>query len=307
MLVYKDGAVASVDTRKPDEGEVGFLQLLNPTDEEIQRVVGEMYGCHPLVVEDCVYVNRQRPKLDMYNDHALVVFFSMKENWAARPFAMVIGKNFVITICKKEISTLDRVRKEFVETPEKMRQPGLIVYHLLDRCVDEYMTVVDGVEERLEQMENKLFANPFEKVGQRIFNMKRTLHKLRRLFVEERDVIGMLMHSQFPYIKDETNVYLIDVADHLNRVVDSIDTFRESLSGLIELQVSLKGDRMNEIMKTLTVVSTFFLPLTFIVGLYGMNLKVPEFQWKYGYAYVWGLMITVVLGMAIYFKRKKWF
>ncbi|WP_027416307.1 magnesium/cobalt transporter CorA [Aneurinibacillus terranovensis] len=307
MLVYKNGTVIHTETRPPEEDEVVFLRLLSPTKEEIEKIIGEMYHCHPLVVEDCIYINRQRPKVDTYKDHAFILFSGMKANWLLHPFGVIIGKNFVITVITQESSTLEGTREEFIQMPDKMQNPGLILYHVLDRCVDEYLELVDGIEEKLERMENTLYHNPFmKKMAYRIFDMKRKLHKVRRLFVEERNVLGTLMHSQFPYTKDEINVYLMDVFDHLNRVVDSVDSFRESLTSLLELQVSLKGDRMNEIMKTLTIVSTFFLPLTFIVGLYGMNLQVPEFHWKYGYAYVWGLMITVSLAMGAYIKWKRW-
>lgn len=306
MLIYKNGTVSVEDTRTPNEDEIAFLRLLKPDKSEIEKIVGELYQCHPLVVEDCVKLG-QRSKIDIYKDHALLTFYSIKEDWEVVELAIVIGKNFVITIYQEEIPFITELRQELLRIPDKMRNPGMIIYHLLDHCVDQYLDLADWVEEKVTDMENEVYENPFAKLAHEIFQMKRKLHSLRKLFSEERNVLGTLMHSEFPYTKEEINVYLMDVFDHLSRAIDSIDTFRESMTGLLELQMSLKGDRMNEIMKTLTIVSTFFLPLSFIVGLYGMNVKgVPEYEWSFGYAYVWGLMIVVIIAMFVFFKRKKW-
>ncbi len=306
MLIYKDGSAHTSETRTPDENEVAFLRLLKPDRSEISRVLGDLFKCHPLVIEDCVKLG-QRPKVDVYKDHALLTFYSLKENWELIEIAIVIGKNFVITIYQEEMPYLTELRQEFLRMPDKMRNPGTIIYHVLDNCVDQYLDLADWIEDKVTDFENEIYENPFAKLAQTIFHMKRKLHILRRHFSEERNVLGTLMHSEFPYTKEEINIYLTDVYDHLSRVVDSIDTFRDSMTGLLELQMSLKGDRMNEIMKTLTIVSTFFLPLSFIVGLYGMNVSgVPEYTWSFGYAYVWGLLIVVTLIMYVFFKRKKW-
>jgi magnesium transporter len=125
--------------------------------------------------------------------------------------------------------------------------------------------------------------------------------------VDERTVLGSISHQHFPYTTPEADVYFVDVLDHISRVVDSIDMFRDSLTSLLDMQISMKSDRMNEIMKILTIWSTIFLPLSFVVGLYGMNLKgIPEYSWNFGYAYVWGVMIILILIMVVYFKKKKW-
>lgn len=306
MLIYKNGAVRVVETRTPEADEIAFLRLLKPDEAEIKSVIGEQYQCHPLIVEESIKLGH-RSKIDIYKDHALLTFYTIKENWHVVELSIIIGKNFVIVIYQEELSFITKLREEFLRDPDKMKNSGSIVYHLLDECVARYLDLVDSVEEIVTDMENEIYENPFAKLAHRIFEMKRKLHSLRRLFSEERNVMGTLMHSDFPYTKEETNFYLMDVFDQLSRVVDSIDTFRESLTGLLELQTSLKGDRMNAIMKTLTIVSTFFLPLTFIVGLYGMNVKgVPEFEWDFGYAYVWGVLILVSIGMYLLIKKKKW-
>jgi magnesium transporter len=306
VLIYKNGTVTVSETRKPAEDEFAFLRLLKPNHAEIHHILSDMYQCHPLVIEDCVKLG-QRPKVDIYHEHALLIFYGLVEDWEVVEIAIVIGKNFVITICQEELPFLAELRQEFLRIPDKMHNPGSIIYHLLDNCVDQYLDLADAVEDKVTDIENEVFEDPFAQLAHNVFRMKRKLHSLRRHIAEERNVLGTLMHSDFPYTKEEINVYLMDIYDHLSRVVDSIDTFRESMTGILELQMSLKGDRMNAIMKTLTIVSTFFLPLSFIVGLYGMNVKgVPEYSWRFGYAFVWGLLILVSATMYLVFKRKKW-
>lgn len=307
MLIYKNGEVHHEQhIRLPLEDEVGFIRLFRPTIEEIKHFLGEVFSCHPLVVEDCVYLERQRPKVDTYKNHALVMFSSLREDLTFSKMGIIIGKNYIIAMYHEVIPTLDELKEDFQQVPERMEHPGLVLYHLLDSCVDQYMSITDIIEEKVDSLETALYNNPMGKLSQEIFQLKRRMHGIRRTFVEERDVLGTLMHTQFPYTREETNLYLMDVYDHLNRVVDSVDSFREALTSILELQVSLKGDRMNEIMKTLTLVSTFFLPLTFIVGLYGTNLRLPEYQWVLGYPYLWVVLIATTLFMYFYFKRKNW-
>ncbi|HBI04653.1 MAG TPA: magnesium and cobalt transport protein CorA [Paenibacillaceae bacterium] len=307
MLIYKNGEVHHEQhIRLPQDDEVGFIRLLRPSTEEIKHFLGEVFACHPLVIEDCVFLERQRPKVDTYKNHALVMFSSLLEDLAFSKMGIIIGKNYIIAIQLEVIPALDELREQFLKIPEHMEHPGLVLYHLLDQCVDQYMSITDSIEDKVESLETSLYENPTGKLSQEIFHLKRRLHGIRRTFVEERDVLGTLMHTQFPYTREETNLYLMDVHDHLNRVVDSVDSFREALTSILELQVSLKGDRMNEIMKTLTLVSTFFLPLTFIVGLYGTNLRLPEYRWNLGYPYLWLVLIGTTVVMFLYFKRKNW-
>lgn len=307
MLIYKDGEVHHEQhIRLPKDDEVGFIRFFRPDTEEIKHFLGEVFACHPLVVEDCVFLERQRPKVDTYKNHALVMFSSLQEDLSFCKMGIIIGKNYIIVMHHEVIPALDELKEQFMKVPERMEHPGLVLYHVLDRCVDQYMAVMDTLEDKVESLETSLFQNPMGKLSQEIFHLKRRIHGIRRIFVEEQDVLGTLMHTQFPYTREETNLYLKDVYDHINRVVDSVDSFREALTSILELQVSLKGDRMNEIMKTLTLVSTFFLPLTFIVGLYGTNLRLPEYRWDFGYPYLWLILIGTTLFMYFYFKRKNW-
>ncbi|MDB5083376.1 MAG: Magnesium transport protein CorA [Bacilli bacterium] len=308
MLVYDRNTetVQSVETRPPAAHEVVWLRLLAPAAEEVIRVVGEMFKCHHLVVEDCIKHN-QRPKLDSYHDHAMLAFFHLHEDLSTTELEIIMGSNFIITVAAEEVPYINELHSTFLDFPERMEHPGRILYYLLDNGVDEYLRVVDLLENEIETMEQAIYNNPHIAIGTKVFDLKRKLHRVRKLFSDERNVISAVTHQQFPYVREEANVYFMDVFDHLNRVIDSTDMFRESLTGLLDLQMSMKADRMNEIMKTLTIVSTFFLPLSFIAGLYGMNVKgVPEYNWEHGYAFVWGVILLVSGFMVWYFRRKKW-
>jgi magnesium transporter len=308
MLIYNELTkhVTTEKVRMPLENEVVWIRLLSPEAEEVKHILENLFECHPLLVEDCIKLN-QRPKMDRYKNNIFISFFSINQEYVPIEIALVVGSNYVISIYKEQIPILDNLYEEFNIFESKMEHPGEILYQIMDRCVDEYVNVIDHIEDKVEEWEIAIHENPYAKVAQDIFRMKRMAHELRRIFVEERTMLGTISHQNFPYTTKESDVYFVDIFDHISRVLDSIDIFRESLKGLMEMQMSLKGDRMNEIMKVLTVFSTIFLPLSFIVGLYGMNLKgIPEYEWSFGYIYVWILMIISTIAMIFFFKKKKW-
>lgn len=308
MLIYNELTkhVTTEKVRMPLENEVVWIRLLSPEAKEVKHILENLFECHPLLVEDCIKLN-QRPKMDRYKNNIFISFFSINQEYVPIEIALVVGSNYVISIYKEQIPILDNLYEEFNIFESKMEHPGEILYQIMDRCVDEYVNVIDHIEDKVEEWEIAIHENPYAKVAQDIFRMKRMAHELRRIFVEERTMLGTISHQNFPYTTKESDVYFVDIFDHISRVLDSIDIFRESLKGLMEMQMSLKGDRMNEIMKVLTVFSTIFLPLSFIVGLYGMNLKgIPEYEWSFGYIYVWILMIISTIAMIFFFKKKKW-
>lgn len=308
MLVYNHTSkqITTEKIRKPAEQEVVWIRLQNPDTNEIKHVLSDILKCHPLVVEDCEKLN-QRPKMDRYGDHIFISFFAIDQHHKPIEIAMVVGSNFVVTIYKHNIPVLEELYEQFRDIEGKMEFPAQILYHIMDLCVDEYALVVDHLEDKIEKWEEDIHKNPYSSIAHEVFRLKRKTHMLRRIFVEERTVLSSISHQHFPYTVPEADVYFVDLFDHISRVVDSIDMFRDSLTGLLDMQISMKADRMNEIMKTLTIWSTIFLPLSFVVGLYGMNLKnIPEYNWNFGYGYVWGIMIVVTLIMIVYFKKKKW-
>ncbi|TVY09764.1 magnesium/cobalt transporter CorA [Paenibacillus cremeus] len=309
MLLYEQstGKVSRTDIRRPNDNETVWIHLVDARPEDVEFTLRDTFGCHPLVVEDCIKLN-QRPKMDRYKDHIFITFFALTDkNLATEEIGIVIGRNYVVSISKKPLLMMDALSEHFLKMEGSMAHPGGILYRILDRCVDDYTSIINLVEDRMDRMERTVFRNPYVRVAQEIFQLKRMIHHLRRIIVEEKTILGAISHQNFPYMKQEADVYFIDIYDHISRVIDSLDIFRESLTGLLELQMSMKSDRMNETMKTLTVMSSIFLPLIFVVGLYGMNFKfIPELSWDYGYAYVWIVMICITLLMYRIFKWKKW-
>jgi len=312
MLVYRDKSV-NVETavRKPNTGEIVWIHMEAPKEEDVKHTLGEVFGCHPLVIEDVLKFG-QRPKLDHYPgpnaDHAMLCFYALRPDFTNEKFFLVFSNNFIITVTQRKMNEVDAIYSKAMTYPETMESTGQVVYHLLDTCVDESFSVMDSLEEQIDELQEKVFDHPEAQVAKIIFQLKRQVHNLRRLASDGRNVIGMLSHETFPYTKKQHAVYFVDVYDHTSRVVDALDGARDNLSGLLDLQTAQRANQMNEVMKTLTIINTIFLPLAFIVGLYGMNVKgVPEYRWSFGYAYVWGLLIVVTAAFAIYFKKKKWF
>ncbi|OCT11796.1 magnesium and cobalt transport protein CorA [Paenibacillus pectinilyticus] len=309
MLIYNrtTNQTTTEKVRKPAENEMVWIRLRNPEPSETHHILSDLLDCHHLLVEDAMKLN-QRPKMDKYNNSIFISFFAVNTDYEPMEIALVVGKNYVVSVYKDDIPVLDSLYEEFKEVEGKMQFPAQILYHIMDRCVDEYVQIVDQIEDKVETWEEVIYQNPYSKISREIFQFKRITHSLRRVFVEERAVLGSISHQNLPYSHPDADVYFVDIFDHISRVVDSIDMFRESMTGLLEMQISMKSDRMNETMKTLTIISTIFLPLTFIAGIYGMNFKIiPELNWDYGYLYVWGLMAAITLGMVIFFKRKNWF
>ncbi|WP_051318424.1 magnesium/cobalt transporter CorA [Cohnella thermotolerans] len=308
MILYdtRSQTVRETGIRVPDDGEIAWIPLIGAPPEEIERLLADVFRCHPLIVEDCIKLN-QRPKLDKYDKHLLLTFFHVQEDLSTVEIEHVIGPNYVITVCPQEIEPLRTASEDFRRSARYMEFSGGVLYRLLDRCVDGYADVVDKVDNILDGHERAVFRNPHVRIAGEVFRLKRRLHTLRRIFADEKVALGQLSHQQFPYSRQEADVYFIDIYDHISRVLDSIDSFRESMTGLLELQLNMKSDRMNEIMKTLTIISSIFLPLTFLVGVYGMNFRVmPELNWTYGYPALWLVMVLVAVGLWRYYKRKKW-
>lgn len=306
MLLYDGSTIQQLKNRRPNQGEQAFLSLLHPKADDVRRLLGDVFGCHEMVIADCLRTDH-RPKLNVYDDHAFFPFFFLTDDWTLVEIFVVMGPNFVIAILNQAMPFLSELQDEFKLSPKKMGNPGRMLYEFLDLCIHHYIDFVNSIEDTVDEMENKVYDNPEDSIAPDIFSLKRKLHRIRRIFSEERAVIESLMHSSFPYTKTQDNVYFMDLFDHINRIVDGIDSFRDALSGLLDLQMAIKSDRMNSIMKTLTIISSFFMPMSFIVGLYGTNVKVPEYGWRYGYLWVWALVVAAAISLAIFFKRKKWF
>lgn len=310
VLVFKEGTVREVPPRVPDAGETVWLHLADPSDADVHQWLGETFACHPLAIEDVLHFG-QRAKLDHYGGHtephAFISFYAIDPDLQETEFCLLVSDQFIITVDRAPVHALRTLYARCPENPEWLSSSGGLLYRALDAVVDDYFAVIDVLENNLDDLEQKVFDHPEERVAPEIFRLKRRLHRARRWLSDGRNVIGMLAHESFSFTQSHQSVYFVDVYDHVSRIVDALDGVRDNLSGLLDLQTAQRANRMNEIMKTLTIFSTVFLPLSFIVGLYGMNFHdIPELGWSFGYVYVWIMMLAVIGAMSWYFKRKGW-
>ncbi len=293
---------------------VNWLNIDGTHQPEILEEIGTLMGIHPLVLED-IHNTNQRPKLE---DYAQYLFLEMNIlTWNeelsqvdSEQTSLLLGNNYLITIQENDKDVFDSVRKRIREGKSRLTNggPDYLAYSLIDAVVDYYFIVLENIGEQIEFLEDELVSDPDPNTLHAIHDLKRELIFLRKSVWPLREVISALERGESPLFQKPTLIYLRDVYDHVIQIIDTVETFREMASGMLDIYLSSVSNRMNEVMKVLTMISTVFIPLSFVVGLYGMNFQyMPELGWKLGYFMVWGVIIMVVIGMVIYFRRKKWF
>ncbi len=299
---------------------VTWINVDGVHDTELISRLGALLDIHPLTLEDIVST-KQRPKLEEYPNYVYVVLQMMhydRETAALQDeqVSLVFGHGFLISFQESiEGDAFEPVRTRLREHRGRLRSSGadFLAYSLIDIIVDHYMVILESLGEHIEQLEDDVTTNPHPDMMQEINLCRRSVVRLRRSIWPLRDVVSALQRSELPFISPEMNLFLRDVYDHTVRTVEIIESAREVLASLTDLHVSALSFRMNEIMKVLAVIATFFLPLTFIAGLYGMNfdtdaspLNMPELEWYYGYPLALGIMGVVALSMYAFFRRRGW-
>jgi magnesium transporter len=296
-----------------NKSSVTWLNIDGVHQPEIIEQVGKNFGVHPLVLEDIANTG-QRPKMEDFDDYIFVVLrmlsFDEKRNQTkSEQVSMVLGPDFVISFQEREGDVFDPIRERLRSSKGRIRKMGAdyLAYALIDAIVDNYFMLLETLGETIGDTEDKLVTDPKSETLRTIHDLKREMIFLRKSVWPLREVINRLERSESPLIKKSTFVYLRDVYDHTIQVMDAVETFRDMLSGMLDIYLSSVSNRMNEIMKVLTVIGTIFIPLTFIAGIYGMNFKyMPELGQPWGYPALLILMLTVALVMLVYFRRKKW-
>jgi magnesium transporter len=279
---------------------------------KIIEELGKCFNIHPLILED-VLNTEQRPKMEeldtyIYLNLKMLSFIETQKEVKIEHISMIIGPNFLISLQEDVGDIFDPVR-ERIRKDGRIRKfgPDYLAYALIDLIVDNYFVVMEKLEERVEDLEEELVTNPTQESLHKINRLKKDMIFLRKSVWPLREVINSLERSESPLIKESTTIYLRDVYDHTIQVIDTLETFRDMVSGMIDIYLSGLSYKMNEIMKVLTLIATIFIPLTFVVGLYGMNFKnMPELSWEFGYYSVLIVMAVMVAGMLAYFRRKKW-
>jgi magnesium transporter len=280
--------------------------------EAISRL-GEIFNLHPLVMED-VANTYQRPKVEEYDDYVFMVMHAMRfdrENsrLESEQVSLVLGNHWVISFQEGRHELFSSVLERIQRGRGRIRKLGVdyLTYVLMDAMVDQYFVALEAMGEEVEALEEELLQKPSETTMHHLHRLKRQCLAFRKVVWPLREVVSWLSRDETGLVRSEVQPFLRDLYDHTIQVIDQVETLRDLLSGLMDLYLSAVSNRMNEVMKVLTIMATMFIPLTFLAGLYGMNFKaMPELEWKWGYPLVLVVMLVSVVGMLYFFRRKKW-
>lgn len=283
---------------------------LNP---KVIQALGAHYDLHPLIQEDILNTD-QRPKLEEFDSYLYVVFKRLSVNGsvtkiASEQISLIVGGPFLLSFQESVGTVFDPVRDRLRGGVSRMRKMGAdyLAYSLLDATVDHYFTVLEAVGEEIGQLEEHLLKHPTPKTSAAIHRLKREMIFLRKAIWPLREVVGGLIRSESKLVKATTRTYLRDVYDHIVQLIDTVESFRDLLSGMLDVYLSAMSNRLNEVIKVLTIITTIFIPLSFVAGIYGMNFRfMPELEQPWGYPAVLAVMAAIGLGMGIFFRQKKW-
>ncbi|NJO41378.1 MAG: magnesium/cobalt transporter CorA [Cyanobacteria bacterium CRU_2_1] len=328
LIDYNEENAVRLSVKQPEEcadyldtESVSWVDVQGLGSEDILRRLGGVFALHPLVLEDVVNVP-QRPKFDEYPEQLLIIarMVTMKETgrgFVSEQVSFILGKYYLLTVQEEpDYDCFGPVRERIRSSKGNIRRRGAdyLAYALIDAIIDGFFPVLEAYGEELEELEAEVVANPTRQSLAKIHATKRELLALRRAIWPQRDAINTLIRDCNHLISDEVRVYLRDCYDHCVQVIDMVETYREVASSLMDVYVSSVGNRMNEVMKLLTIISSIFIPLTFIAGVYGMNFNtekspwnMPELEWYWGYPACMGIMFAIALTLVLYFKRRGWF
>ena len=311
----REKEIASLDEAlpPPERAGVAWLHIDGLQDVHLLEQMGKVFNLHPLIVEDILNTD-QRPKCEDHETYVFLVLRSFRENGqgdlAPEQISILFGANWLISIQEKEGKLFDPVRERLRNEKGRLRKVATadyLAHALVDAIADQYFPLLDRVGEKIDEMEETLVGSPSPETLRTIQTLKREMISLRKSVWPLREMIGSLARSDSPLIHETSVIYFRDIYDHVIQVIDSIETYRDTLSGMLDIYLSSVSNRMNEVMKMLTLIATIFMPLTFIAGIYGMNFEnMPELKWSWGYFTVWGVMIVITVAMVFYFRRKRW-
>lgn len=297
-----------------DSPTVTWIHISGIHDIEVLKELGTLFGLHPLTMEDILNTD-QRPKMDDFCEYIYIVLKaftnheSQNSEFTSEQISIILGPTFVLSFQEKETDLFKSVRERIRAGKGRLRKSGAdyLAYALIDTIVDNYFAVLEQFGEKIELLEESLVKNPSTQTLQAIQHLKREMIFLRKSVWPLRETISGLERTECHLMHESTDIYLKDIYDHTIQVIDTIETFRDTLSGILDIYLSSISNRMNEIMKVLTIIATIFMPLTFMAGVYGMNFKyMPELEWHWGYFFIWGIMIAIAISMLVYFRKKRW-
>jgi magnesium transporter len=302
-------------TSSPSQ-QITWLNVDGIHEVNVIETIGQRYDLHPLIMED-ILNTQQKPKFEYFDaDKLLYTTFKMLEynpytrEVGIEHISLVLGDSYLLSFQEeKQRDIFETVLERIQKSVGKTRKNGAdyLFYSLMDSVVDNYFLVLEKLADQLEKLEEEVINTPKQKNVNELYNLKRELTLMRKHVWPLREMMSMLIREESPLISANTSLYLRDVYDHVTQVLETIDSYRELIASLLDLYLSSVSNKMNNVMKVLTVISVIFMPLTFVAGIYGMNFdNMPELHWRYGYYFVWGIMITLVIAMLFYFKKKDW-
>lgn len=298
---------------RPQEHETNWLHFVGINDGALLKTLLAPYGIHDLVLED-ILSRRQRPKIEDYGHYVFIagrVYQYTSGRLQSDQVYLIVGEHFVFTFQQKPLGLLSSIRSHMDSEYSDLRSKNaaFLAYRIIDRLVDDYFITLEQYDRRVENIDKTLFNtdNSNSDLLGRIHKLKRDATRLRRTLQALRDVLYRLTHSDFPIFQGEPVIYLRDVYDHTMQLTESLDASRDTVSSMMDVHLSFQSNRLNQQMRMLTVITILFMPLTVITGIYGMNFEnMPELRWHYGYYMVLGLMACVIIGLLVFFSRKKW-
>jgi magnesium transporter len=314
--VFKKHHITTSEQIKPflEVNHKFWLNLYGLDNESLLKEISEIFEIHPLTLED-IKNTSQRPKFEEFEENIFVVCKMIySKNKSREPIteqvSILFGKNYIISIQENPFDIFDPIRTRLENPTGKMRKMGTdyFAYTLLDAIVDKYFDCLELAVEKIEDMEDSIISQSKKTKLPEIFLQRKTIQHIKRTVWPTRELLSAWKKSENPLVKKKTNPFINDVYEHVIEIIENLEIQRESISALVELFMSNLSLKQNEVMKTLTIIATIFIPLTFIAGVYGMNFEfMPELGWKYGYLLIWIFFLGSTLAMVYYFKRKKWF
>ncbi len=325
LMHYDEGSVHEVEVTAAElagkiklaQGTAGttWVNLNGLGDIDMMERIGACFNLHPLVLED-IFNTEQRSKLEDYGDYLYVVLKTFgyedrgsTERLSADQISLVVGRNFVLSFLETDGIQFGAVRERLRSGKGQIRKSGadFLMYSLIDAIVDSYFVILERLDEKTEALETELISNPVPGTLHSIYRLKRENVFLRRSLWPLREVINSLQRGDSPLMSSNTLLYLRDVYDHTIHIIESVESLRDLTSGMLDIYISSISYRISAVMKVLTVITTIFMPLTLIAGIYGMNFKhLPGLDWDWGFFTVLGIMAAIIVGMLALFRRKKW-
>ncbi len=296
-----------------DKPPVTWINIDGLHEVELVEKIGTHFNIHPLTMEDIVHTG-QRPKVEDFEDYIYLVFKMLtfdetRNHVASEQVSLILGSNYLISLQETEGDVFNSVRERIRKGRVYIRKsgPDYLAYALVDAVVDHYFLILEKIGEKIEQFEERVHSEPTPEILQNIHDLKREIIYFRKQVWPMREVLSTWQKTESALVQRSDKLFIGDVYDHTIQVIDTIESFRDIISGMMDLYLSTISNKMNEVMKVLTIMATIFIPLTFVAGIYGMNFKfMPELEWKWSYPILWVLLVVIFFSMLLYFKRKKW-